>query len=507
MLEETTLGLRIVYHRIMPLSATPEQEFIPEPLTPVAERITALKRLNCLAGMSEQEYQWMAEHGQERRIPTGAVLFREGEEAHAMTILLEGEIQVYRERSGPMAVFTGRAGQITGLLPFSRMKSFGARGQVSADLWSLQYPKTIFDEMLRAVPSMAQRSVSVLLDRTREITRLEQQNEKLTALGKLAANLAHELNNPASAAQRSAAGLLKELKLFGQHKFDLGSLCLGLEAIEALRQWQLSIMERSAERSSAKAQSAAGSSAASTSAHDDEALLAWLKAHHVDHAWKICPDLCEAHVGPADLEQLNSLVGTDSLSVVLGQFASSLRTERMAQAMLDSTARIFDLITAIKDYSYLDQAPIQDVDVPQSLDTTLAMFQSRVGETEIERRYQPNLPRIPAYGSELNQVWTAIVENALDATEGKGKIVLGAKQEGDSMIVEVWDSGAGIAPEIADRIFEPFFSTKHPGDGLGLGLDTVQRIVRRHSGSVNVTSNPGATCFQVRLPIEPLQAY
>lgn len=486
----------------MASAATPVQAFTPAHPTPIAERVAALKRLNCLAGMAEQEYQWMAEHGLELRIPAGTILFQEGEKADAMTILLDGEIQVFRERSGPMAVFTGRAGQITGLLPFSRMKTFGGRGQVSADLWALQYPKSLFDEMLRAVPSMAQCSVTVLLDRTREITRLEQQTEKLTSLGKLAANLAHELNNPASAAQRSAAGLLKELKLFGQHKFDLGSLCLEPPKLEKLRHWQQAAIDRSK----------AGACAQSASAQEEENLLAWLKAHRIEDAWRICPDLCEARIGVPELEELRELLGTDtagahSMAVVLGQLASSLRTERMAQATLDSTARIFDLITAIKDYAYLDQAPIQNVDIPQSLDTTLAMFQSRLEETEIERRYPSNLPRISAYGSELNQVWTALVENALDATEGKGKIVLGVKLEGEWIIIEVWDNGPGIPTEIADRIFEPFFTTKLPGQGLGLGLDTVQRIVRRHRGSVTVNSEPGATCFQIRLPLEPLQAY
>lgn len=470
-------------------------EFVPVDPTPVPELVAALKRVISLQGMSEEEYLWLAEHGLERCARAGSILFREGDVADAMSIILQGEIQVHRERGGPMALFIGRAGQLTGLLPFSRMKTYGGRGQVTQDVWALQYPREMFDEMLQAVPSMVQRSVSVLLDRAREVTRLEQQAEKLTALGKLAANLAHELNNPASAAQRSAAGLLSELKVYGRHKFDLGGLCLDEKRLTTLYGWQRAIVDRGAATSG------------EPSTVEEEALLNWLQAHSVEDAWKICPDLCEARVTTADLDELDRMMGHTSLSIVLGQFASSRRTERMAQAMVDSTARIFDLIAAIKDYSYMDQAPIQDVDVPQSLETTLAMIQSRLKGTTIERRYQPGLPRISAYGSELNQVWTAILENALDATHGEGRIVLSVKREGESVVVEIWDDGPGIPAEIQDRIFEPFFSTKAPGEGLGLGLDTVQRIVRRHRGFVTVTSEPGSTCFQVRLPIEPLQAY
>ncbi len=469
--------------------------FAPEHPTPIPERIEALKRVAPLQGMSLEEYRWLAEYGIERCAPAGATLFHGGEQARDMTILLHGEIQVYRERSGPIPIFIGRAGQITGLLPFSRMKTYGGRGQATAEVWALQYPVEIFPEMLRAVPSMVQRSVSVLLDRAREVTRLEQQSEKLNALGKLAGNLAHELNNPASAAQRSAAGLLSELRVYGRHKFDLGGLCLAEPQLTALHSWQDKIRLRAPANGIPRRTSS------------EEAITQWLRSHSVDQPWQIAPDLDEAGVTPADLDELNQLMQDAPLAVLLGQFASSLRTERMAQAMLDSTARIFEIIAAIKDYSYLDQAPIQDVDVPQSLETTLTMLQSRLGDTCIERRYAPDLPRISAYGSELNQVWTAILENALDATEGKGQIVLSVRQAGEMLVIEIWDDGPGIPAAIQDRIFEPFFTTKPPGEGLGLGLDTVQRIVRRHRGSVSVQSEPGSTCFQVRLPIEPLQAY
>jgi signal transduction histidine kinase len=465
--------------------------------TPVPEIIEALKRVAPLHGMEQSELEWLATHGVERREPAGTTLFEEGARASKMTIILKGEIHVRRERGTPTGIFFARAGQITGLLPFSRMKSYGGHGYVVNETWALEYDREIFPEMLRSVPSMGQRCVSVLLDRVREVTRLEQQAEKLTALGKLAGNLAHEMNNPASAAQRAASGLLDELRVYGQEKFKLGSLCLDDEHLLRIRSWQESIREQGR---SAQADSA-------NHAAIEDALQAWLRNRGVRETWKIAPELAELGVKAEQLDPLGEFLNSESLSIVLAQFASSVRAERIAEAMLDSTARIFDLIRAIKDYSYMDQAPIQEIDVRQALENTLAMLQSRLARVEIERRYAPDVPLISAYGSELNQVWTALLENALDAINDRGRITIGVQVSGDMLLIEVWDNGPGIPPELQDRIFEPFFTTKAPGSGLGLGLDTAQRVVRRHRGYITVQSDPGATCFQVRLPIDQLQAY
>jgi len=179
----------------------------------------------------------------------------------------------------------------------------------------------------------------------------------------------------------------------------------------------------------------------------------------------------------------------------------------MAETVVDSTVRIFDLISAIKDYSYMDQAPIQDVDLAQSLENTLVMFNSRLKNVVVELDFDPELPPVSAYGSELNQVWTALIENALEAMNDHGTLRLRTHLSGQLALIEVWDSGPGIDPSIRSRIFEPFFTTKAPGRGLGLGLDAVQRIVSKHSGFVTVESKPNATCFQIRLPLDRAQAY
>ena len=476
--------------------ATAPESLTPRNPTPVSEIIAALKRVQQLQGMEEFEYEWLATHGKERFIEPGETIFREGDPADEMTIMLKGEIHVRREHTGA-AFWIGRSGQITGLMPFSRMKTYGGHGYAVAKTWGLRYPRSLFPEILAAVPSMAQRCVSVLLDRVREITRMEQQTEKLNALGKLAGNLAHELNNPASAAQRAASGLLDELRVYGHEKFRLGSLCLSETHLAVVRKWQDAVSEHAKEFRGQTTDLAA---------REDE-LTTWLREHNIEDSWRIAPELTEAGVTPVQLDPLTGFLEPDAIAVVLTQFASSLRAQNMAEAMLDSTNRIFDLIRAIKDYSYMDQAPIQEIDIPTGLENTLTMLTSRLKHVEIERRYAEDLPHISAYASELNQVWMALLENALDAIADRGKITLSVQVSGDMLLIEVWDNGPGIPAELQDRIFEPFFTTKPPGLGLGLGLDTVQRTIRKHRGYVGVQSQPGATCFQIRLPIEQLQAY
>jgi signal transduction histidine kinase len=466
------------------------------PKTPLPEIVEALRRVTALHGLADAEYEWLAAHCEEVSYPAGSPIFREGDPATKMWFLLRGEVHVRRQQGG-LALFIGRAGQITGLLPFSRMKTHGGQGFASTDVWGLQLDREQFPEMLRAIPSMGQRCVTVLLDRVREMTRLEQQTEKLNALGKLAGNLAHELNNPASAAQRAASGMLEELKTYGHQKFLLGGLCLDPEHIERIRAWR-NRMEEQARRQPVDLV---------TQSEREDHLQRWLRAHDIDDSWQIVPDLAELGIGTGNLDELAELLGGQHLEIILSQFASSARTERMANAMLDSTTRIFDLIAAVKDYSWMDQAPIQEVDIPQSLETTLTMLQSRLEHVTVERRFAPDLPRISAYASELNQVWMSLLENALDAMENKGRLVLKASCSGEFVVTEIWDDGPGIPEDLQARIFEPFFTTKPPGQGLGLGLDTAQRIVRQHRGFLLVESKPGATCFQVRLPIEPLQAY
>jgi signal transduction histidine kinase len=466
--------------------------------TPAEEIAEALDRIGPLTGLPFEDRLWLARHGHEYVAGAGDVLFEEGAPVEHMVIILKGEIHVRRQHGGPMALFIGRTGQMTGLLPFSRMKTYGGQGFAVSPVWTLLIHKSVFPEMLQAIPSMAQRVVATLLDRVREVTRIEQQAEKLSALGKLAGNLAHELNNPASAAQRAAAGLATTLRANRQNRFRLVNLCLTEEQIEHVDAWEQKVLAREIPLH--------GPNAVDYIARE-EAIRNWLRSLGCGDPWEIAPQLAENSVTVAELDELHSALNPNETIVSLRYFSRFLRASRSVDTLLNSTARIFDLISAIKAYSNMDRAPIFEVDVPAGIDATLQMLRSRMTDVQVERDYEPGLPHISAYGSELNQVWTALIENALDALGSQGTLRITCRLEADMILVEIWDTGPGIPPELQERIFEPFFTTKPPGQGLGLGLDSAMRIVRKHRGHISVKSEPGSTCFRVRLPLNQFQAY
>jgi signal transduction histidine kinase len=489
--------------------------------TPVEEIAAALVHVGALSNLPLDDRLWLASHGQELNANAGDTLFEEGSSAEHMVIILKGEIHVRRREGGPMSLFIGRTGQITGVLPFSRMKNYGGQGFAISPVWALLIHRSHFPEMLSTIPSMAQRVVSTLLDRVREVTRMEQQAEKLAALGQLAGNLAHELNNPASAAQRAASSLVAALRANRANRHKLVVLHLSEEQVQTLEKWEEGILCRKTESLDVLQEQSALAFIAR-----EEAIRGWLGANGCPDAWEMASQLAEQGVTSADLDELRRGLSEDETCTSLQFFARYLRSLRAAETIVNSTARIFDLIDAVKDYSNMDRAPILEVDVPAGLDATLQMFRSRMDRVEVERDYASDLPRISAYGGELNQVWTALIENALDAlgagvpvrhisTEGAvsdganglGCLRISCRLEGEMLLVEIWDSGPGIPPELQERIFEPFFTTKAPGKGLGLGLDNAMRIVRKHRGYLSVKSEPGSTCFRVRLPLDQLQAY
>jgi len=495
--------------RYAEMSSSPQSGLVhaappPQP-TPLHEIIAALRTIAELDGLTEDEYTWIATHTTERIAPDGAIVFTEGEPSHHLNFILRGDVYVNRRNHGPVTLFIGRTAHVTGKLPYSRMKTWGGDGCASGSFWGLDLHEDLFPAMLQAVPSMNQRCVTLLLDRVREFTRADEQAAKLMALGKLAANLAHELNNPASAAQRAANALTTNLDSDDETKYCLGYLLKSKQELDAYRVWMREAQARIATVASKPASSLASSSLADSDREDQ--ILDWLEAQKIQNAWTIAPALAESALPIDMLDTLATTVSPGVLPLALASFAATVRNQRAAATVAGSTARIFEIVDAIKDYSYMDQAPIQEVNLSQSLDNTLVILGSRLQHVTIEREYDPNLPAIRAFGSELNQVWTALIENALDAMHDRGTLRLTTKLKGRMVFIEVWDSGPGFDPALKSRIFEPFFTTKPIGAGLGLGLDLVQRVVNKHFGSVAVESRPSATCFQVRIPLDRMRVY
>src|SRR6202789_2958618 len=352
--------------------------------TPVEDIAAALGKLTPLQGLTLEERLWLAEHCEELVAEPGEVLFEEGSPAERMVFMLKGDIHVYRQRSGggPLGLFIGRTQPITGLLPFSRMKTYGGQGVAVTRVWAVLIDKQLFPDMLEAIPSMGQRTVSVMMDRVREVTRIEQQAEKLSALGKLAGNLAHELNNPASAAQRAAGGLIGEVQANRANRHRMVNLCLTQEQVGQLEEWEQRVLTHGPVH---------GETATEALEHE-EALREWLIALPCDTAWEVAPPLADQGVTIKDLEDLHAVLSAEATCVTLQYFVRYLRARLSVDTLVNSTSRIFDLISAIKDYSNMDRAALQEVDVSAGLDATVQMLHSRLDGGTGGREYGRDLP-------------------------------------------------------------------------------------------------------------------
>jgi signal transduction histidine kinase len=450
-----------------------------------------LLRVPMFVDLPEDQISWFIAHVQELRLKPGEAYFRQGDPADAMFVILEGQLQARGEIGGETVVFAANPGDVTGVLPFSRMKQFTVGARALTDARVLRFPSSLFPELVQKMPELAQRLVGLMSDRIRETTRMEQQRDRLASLGKLSAGLAHELNNPASAAKRATSQLRDILIKIRNASHELGRRDLTPSQRSEIEKMEASFVQSNEIPPDPLALSDL-----------EEQIDSLLRSHGQNDLWQMAADLARKNVRPETLESLFASLPPDTARAALVRIAASVEIAALLNEIESSTTRISDLVGAIKQYTYMDQTPVQNVDIVKSLETTLTILNHKLKRgVAVQRDYQRIPLLVNSFGSELNQVWTNIIDNAIDAMGGQGELRLRTFREDDSVVVEIGDNGPGIPPEVKAHIFEPFFTTKGVGEGTGLGLDTVQRIVKKHHGNIQVASKPGDTRFQVWLPI------
>ena len=443
------------------------------------------------ANLPDEQIAWFISLSQEQVLKPGETYIHAGDAAETMFVILEGEFQARGEINGEAFAFTLKAGEVTGLLPFSRMKKTPITGRAMTNGRLLRFSSSHFPELVQKMPELATRLVGLMSDRIRETTRVEQQRDRLASLGKLSAGLAHELNNPASAAKRAASQLRQVLK-----KIKDASHELGRRELTPSQKTEIENLEASFIRGDEPPPDPL------TASDVEEQIDSLLRSHGQNDLWQLSADLARRGVKPEALASLFANLAPETARAALIRLAASVEISNLLNEIESSSTRISDLVLAIKEYTHMDQAPVQNVDVIKSLENTLTILNHKLKQgVEVKRDYQRVPLLVNSFGSELSQVWTNLIDNAVDAMRGEGELRVRVYRDDSCVVVEIGDNGPGIPPEVEAHIFEPFFTTKGVGQGTGLGLDTVQRIVRKHRGNIQVDSHPGNTSFQVWLPL------
>jgi signal transduction histidine kinase len=444
------------------------------------------------SGLTDAQLECI-EPGEVIEVPAGTVLVAEGERSPFFFVILEGEIRLsrtYDRQSVLMGVI--KPGKYTGEVTLLLDIPWVAAARVGKATKLFRLKQDDFWRMLSHCHALAREIFQFAAAKMRNMEGYSQQREKLASLGTMAAGLAHELNNPAAAARRAAAHLRETTD-------KAQALLCKLSKILAHDQWHdLALASQEA------MERLAGAPALDHLERSDRAdqIATWLQARGVATAWDLAPSFVSADVDISWLEALVGRLPAESHADALAWLESRLNLKLLLSQVEQSTGRISELVKAMKSYSYMGESSTQEADIHEGLESTLLMLGHKLKNVTLTRAYDRSIPRLMTYGSELNQVWTNLIDNAIDAVNGAGQICIGTCQEDDQLVVEIVDNGSGIPPDVQSHLFEPFFTTKAVGAGTGLGLIISNRIVAdRHGGEIEFESKPGETRFKVRLPL------
>ncbi len=455
-----------------------------------------LRRVAAFSDLLDDQVEWFLNHAQEAALLAGETFVKQGDPADWMFIFLEGLFQWRGEFGGDTVSLPAQAGDVSGVFPFSRMKRFTVTGRALTNGRLIKFPACRFSELVQRMPELTTRLVGMMSDRIREGTRIEQQRDRLVSLGKLSAGLAHELNNPASAAKRAADQMRHTLTRMRSASFELWRQPLDDSCKTRIEEMEASLLQSEATQLDGLALSDL-----------EERLESILMSHGHTDSWQMSAALAECNMTPDMLTSLLAQLDSSAARAALMRISACAELSCLLNSIEGSTARISDLVLTIKQYTYMDQAELQNVDVVRSLETTLdTLAHSLQSGINVLRSYEPVPLLVNTAGNELNQVWTNIIENAIDAMQGWGELRVRTFHEDHYVVVEIADTGPGIPAEVRPFIFDPFFTTKGVGEGTGLGLNTVQTIVRKLGGNIQVSSRPGDTRFQIWLPVtDPIE--
>jgi signal transduction histidine kinase len=455
--------------------------------------VDRLAKHKALGAAPREELEWLASHGALRELQVGDVLSAKGVPVEGMFVVLSGRVAIFVDRgAGLHKIMEWHEGDVTGMLPYSRMVSPPGNSVAQEFSTILALPRECIRAMTRECHEITSLLVHTMIDRARAFTSSDLHDEKMISLGKLSAGLAHELNNPASAIERSATLLEDRLE-----DAELATRALGASR---LTDAQLAAVD--AIREACVATRVQGVRSPIQQAEREEAIADWLADHDLDVS--SAETLAETPVTFGALNMIAEAVEGPALNAVLRWAAAGCSVRSLASEIQEAAMRISGLVTAVKGFTHMDQAIVAaPVDLGLSLDHTVVVLRSkaRAKDLAVVVNTDPGLPSVLGFAGELNQIWANLIDNAFDAVPNSGRVEIVARRDQQRVVVSIIDNGSGIPSQIRDRIFDPFFTTKPMGQGTGLGLDIVRRLVRHNDGEISVESEPGRTEFRVTLPI------